>query len=345
MRYIVLGAGAVGSALGGMLAHHHREAVLIGRPAHVQAIQQHGLIILSPTERWQISLPAYCSLAEVLPTPTDCILLTVKSQDTTAALTEILTWAKQYKIDPTQLPIVCLQNGVRNEAMVAAQFKTVIGALVHFNANFLSPGQIERPLWNIIALGNYAATPEAQADLLLTTLVADFTGAGFQTTIHPHIMQAKWGKLLANLNNATNAITNTDLQRALTTPAHRQFMAAVMQEGIEIIDQTGIRLDDGGIFDARAMVVSLRTPPSQDAKWTVATGQPSYPSTWQDLMLGRSSTEVEFFNGEIVTLAASLGRKAPYNQLLLTTIREMVAKKARPGYYTLAELQAQLDRS
>jgi 2-dehydropantoate 2-reductase len=330
MRYIVFGAGGIGSALGGMLAHSGRQALLVARPGHAKAISESGLIISTPKEELRISIPAVSSMAEVAPTPEDCILLTVKTQDSPQALTEIAG-----RLGP-KTPIVCMQNGVRNEPIAASRFSRIIGGLVHFNANFLSPGRIERTIWNTIGLGLY---PEGMDDLV-EQVAADLKGGGFDVHCHPHIMRPKWGKLIANLNNATNAITDRHLEQALSIPEHRQFMADVMEEGIRVADSAGIALDDGGIFDARAMVGALRKQPEKDKNWTISTKEHSYPSTWQDLKLGRRQTEVRFFNGEIAGLGASLGIPTPYNGVLLEVVERMALAGEKPGRYTLDELKA-----
>jgi 2-dehydropantoate 2-reductase len=338
MRYIVFGSGGIGSALGGMLVHNGMEAVLVARPAHRDAISKAGLLISSSegetAGELRIDVPAVASLDELDRTGDDCVLLTVKTQDTPKALEKLSGWA-----DP-QTPIACLQNGVRNEAMAMARFSRVVAGLVNFNANFLSPGRIERTLWNTIGLGLY---PEG-LDPLVEEIAADLKRACFDVHLHPHIMRAKWGKLVANLNNSTNAITDRHLQKALSEPEHRRFMAEVMAEGILVLDRAGIELDDGGVFDARSMVESLRRPSAKDnVKENVlavkAEGE-SYPSTWQDLALGRKETEVRFFNGEIVGLAASLGMATPYNSVLLEVAERMAIAGEKPGRHTLEELKA-----
>src|SRR5438552_18640353 len=115
MRYIVYGSGGIGSALGGMLAHSGRNALLVARPSHAKAISESGLVISMPKEELRIRVPAVSGLEEILPTDEDCILLTVKTQDTPEALSQL-----EGRMGP-KTPIVCLQNGVRNEPLAAAQ--------------------------------------------------------------------------------------------------------------------------------------------------------------------------------------------------------------------------------
>lgn len=328
MRFIVFGAGGIGSALGGMLAHSGHTTLLVARPEHAQAINERGLVIADSKGELRVDVAAVSSLDEVVPLLDDIILLTVKTFHTPTALQQLSAWTG------SSIPVVCLQNGVRNEAMTQAYFVSVIGGLVHFNANYLSPGRIERPLWNTIGLGLY---PEGVNELV-ETVAAALTTAGFKVHRHPFIMRSKWGKLIANLNNATNAITDTYLQRSFALPEYRQFVAEVMTEGITVVDRAGITLDDGGIFDVREMVKSLRKPPDQDRNWLLPEGERSYPSTWQDLMLGRGQTEVRFFNGEIIGLGAAHGIPTPYNSVLLRVIESMERAGEKPGRYSLAEL-------
>ncbi|MEW6733170.1 MAG: ketopantoate reductase family protein [Acidobacteriota bacterium] len=331
MRYIVYGAGAIGSALGGLLANLGRPVVLVTRTAHAHAIAKSGLIIHTKEKRLQVKVMAIESLAEITCTTDDIILLTNKTQDTMSAITQLASWARP------DTPIVCLQNGVRNESMAATRFSQVIGGLVNFNANFLAPGVVERTMWNLIALGCY---PEG-INPLVEAIANDFREVGFDTHCYPQIMRAKWGKLIANLNNATNAITNTYLQQALSNPSHKEFMAQVMAEGIMVLDRAGIPLDDGGLYDIRARLAAVYNQPAQpaDDSSEIDPLDRSYPSTWQDLTLGRKQLEVRFFNGEIVALGVSLGLNTPYNSVLLEVVENMAVKGEKPGRYRLAELK------
>ena len=49
MRYIIHGAGAVGSLVGGMLAEGGAEVVLVARAPHAAAVNERGLVIRSRT--------------------------------------------------------------------------------------------------------------------------------------------------------------------------------------------------------------------------------------------------------------------------------------------------------
>ena len=68
----------------------------------------------------------------------------------------------------------------------------------------------------------------------------------------------------------------------------------------------------------------------------------TYPSTWQDVVLRRQTTEVEHFNGEIVRLGLKHRVPAPYNTALLEMMRELLRQNAMPGLFTLEQVRARV---
>jgi 2-dehydropantoate 2-reductase len=77
LRFAVIGAGAVGCYFGGILARAGHHVTLIGRPHHVSAIQQQGLLLTTQTFEEHIKLHASSELAAIH--DADVILFCVKS--------------------------------------------------------------------------------------------------------------------------------------------------------------------------------------------------------------------------------------------------------------------------
>src|SRR5438270_6056836 len=124
MRYVIHGAGAIGSLVGGLLAASGAEVALVARAAHAEAIQQHGLTIRSKQgERVVTGITAVTSPQELRPRDGDVILLTVKSGQTADSV-QLLR-----EVFSEQTPVFCLQNGVRNEELAARRFLRVYGAM------------------------------------------------------------------------------------------------------------------------------------------------------------------------------------------------------------------------
>ncbi len=86
MRFVVLGAGAVGGVIGARLAQHGHDVVLIARGQHYQAIRDKGLQLESPDETVTLHIPVVDHPAAVAWTADDVLLLATKTQDTEAAL-------------------------------------------------------------------------------------------------------------------------------------------------------------------------------------------------------------------------------------------------------------------
>ena len=82
MRFVVVGAGAVGGVVGGRLAQHGHDVVLVARGDHGQAIAADGLLIRSPDDEVRVPVPVVSHPSELTLTDDDVVLLAVKGQDT-----------------------------------------------------------------------------------------------------------------------------------------------------------------------------------------------------------------------------------------------------------------------
>src|SRR6266567_3714920 len=118
MRFVVFGAGAIGSGIGGHLHRTGHDVLLVGRPAHVDRIRLHGLLLVTADETYTLSPPAVSSAEDVGFTDGDALLLCVKSQDTDRALVEIRAAGG----DPQTLPVLCCQNSIINNSLGNAGF-------------------------------------------------------------------------------------------------------------------------------------------------------------------------------------------------------------------------------
>jgi 2-dehydropantoate 2-reductase len=339
MRFIIHGAGAVGSLVGGMLAESGAEVVLVAREAHAAAVNQNGLLIKSQNgDRIVKDLYAVLSPSEIAPRPDDIIFLAVKTQQTPASV-QLL---RENFADDT--PIFCLQNGVRNEEMAAYRFLHVYGVMAGLCVNFLYPGAIAHTMSARIGIGNYPLS----CDELASSVAEQLEAAGFQVSTHESIMAVKWSKLLLNLNNATYAIIDSYLQLGYVTPSICSFMADVMEEGLHVLDRCGISLHDpNDPYNIRRRVAELHAVVEDHQKIQQAKRLPdelrAYPSTWMDLKQKRGDTEVGFLNGEIILLGEKHAIPTPYNSTLLQIIEAMAAEQAEPGRYTIEELADQVE--
>ena len=83
MRFVVLGAGAIGGAVGARLFQHGFDVTLVARGEHGRALQS-GLVLEAPGETVSLPIPAVLHPAEVWRDGSDetVVLLAVKGQHT-----------------------------------------------------------------------------------------------------------------------------------------------------------------------------------------------------------------------------------------------------------------------
>jgi 2-dehydropantoate 2-reductase len=340
MRFIIHGAGSIGSLIGGRLAESGAEVVLIARHAHAAAINRSGLLVKSRDgDRVVKSLCAVTHPRQITPSLGDVIILTVKSSQTAASIQSL----RETFLEET--PVVCMQNGVRNEEVAAGRFLRVYGGMLGISATFLEAGMVAHTRGEMLSIGNYPLG----CDNTGLQIAARLEKAGFRTATHESIMAVKWSKLILNLNNATFAIIDKHLQLGLVTPSISNFMAGVYEEGLRALDMAGISLEDpNNPFDLRRNVAELRGVVEDPEKICAEANSPvefrTYPSTWMDLKLKRGETETGYFNGEIILLGEKYGFPTPYNSTLFIIVETMAAKRAQPGLYTIEELANLVER-
>src|SRR5207302_3063945 len=183
MRFVVFGAGAIGSGIGGHLHRTGHDALIVGRPAHVNRIRAQGLHLVTDEQTYTLPVPAVSRAADINFTANDVLLLCVKSQDTDGALVEIRAAGG----DPQTLPILCCQNSITNEPAAARYFKRVYGVLIVVPGIFLEPGVVfNNSLGNagFIEVGQF---PTGQ-DPLSEHVAAALTNASYAAYANPNVM-------------------------------------------------------------------------------------------------------------------------------------------------------------
>ena len=314
-RFIIYGAGAIGGVVAGHLTLAGNDVILIGRSGHINDIRQRGLRFITPTGTHILQLTSVTTPNDVGFRAGDAILLCVKSQNTDEALRDLRDVVED-------VPVFCLQNGVRNEEIAAQYFPRVYGVMVRVGGVFVTNGEViarrDPPGWLI--MGRY---PEG-TDELVDTVAEDLRKAGFFVLVTPDVMPYKWGKLMLNLANAIGAITDA------RGGDNSRIIRATQQEAQEILSQGSIRWISNEELALEWPDSTIRPRNIIDTK--------EQSSTWQSLARRQGSVETDFLNGEIVRLAERLGIQAPINERLLRITQQMAAEHELPGKYTPAEL-------
>ena len=168
------------------------------------------------------------SPAEAEPQADDVVLLTVKSQDTDAALDQLRAAA------PPEVAVVCAQNGVDNEPRALRRFRHVYGMCVVLPAAFTEPGvvyQFSGPQAGALDLGCYPSGVDDRAE----RIAADLRAASFGSVADPDVMRAKHRKLLMNLGNALDALCGWESRGSeLYRRAIAEGQACLAAAGIDV---------------------------------------------------------------------------------------------------------------
>jgi len=308
---VVYGAGAIGSLVGSRLHESGINVRLIGREAHVAAIRAKGLLVKGQNESRLVQLPAATTLAG----SADIILLTVKSQDVQDACRTIAALHS----DAT---VVTMQNGVRSDQEAADILgrDRVVGCVLNISATYLEPGVVEQNTRGLFQVG--APFPESKGRV---DAVLELLSLAIKTEPVADIARSRWTKLMANLNNAIMAITGLPIGKALRHAGLTRLSIATIREGVKTAQLGGFGLDQSRRARTFRLMSTLPMPLSYRVfRGRLAGNFPPDsrygPSTLQSLERG-SSSELDYLNGEIVTLGERIGRPTPYNQGLLESGR------------------------
>jgi len=305
-RFVIFGAGAIGGVVGAQFARAEREVILIARGKHAEVMQTDGLKLQHGDETDVFFPTVVTSVNDIGWREDDVVLLTVKSQDTLAAVSGLALVA------PASIAVVCAQNGVDNEGVVLRMFANTYGAVVMMPAGHLSPGVVQAHSWPVPGLIDVGRYPSG-SDTTAQEIVSSLNAIGFNCVVRDDVMRWKYTKLLMNLANAVIALCGfggddaADLRRS------------ARDEGTAVLRAAGI--DYASEEEDRARRADIMTLVPIDG--VRRTGG----STWQSLARGTGATETNWLNGEIVALGRRHGVPTPVNEVL----QRMTNQAARDG--------------
>ena len=316
MRYLVMGAGALGSVFGGLLQHSGQQVAFIGRGEHFERARTAGLSLDGIWGEFRVG-----PLAEASDDPAvnyDVILLCVKSYHTGEACRRVRGRLAQDGL------IVSVQNGLGNLELIAQEFEArrTIGARVIFGAQVTRPGLVTVTVYAApVLLGAFGPEPPQGK---LARVAADLNRAGIPTEVVADILPHLWDKVLYNCAlNPLGAILGVPYGALAENPETRELMRLIIDEIYQVARARGVALNHpeaAGYF--RHFLQDL-VPPTA-AHW---------PSMWQDLQAGRR-TEIEALNGAICRYGREAGLLTPYNEAVSRLVRfkeDQAAPRAVPG--------------
>jgi 2-dehydropantoate 2-reductase len=300
LKICVLGAGALGCAIGGVLAEAGCAVTLVTRnAAHVAAIHRDGLRLVEEDRERRVVVRAAtdCSSLE----PMDLVVVLVKSFQTRQAIE-----SARSIVGPGTV-VLSLQNGLGHEdvlAEVVGRDKVMAGK-TYVGGVLLSPGRIlvgTQGKETVIGELDGRISPRALA------IRDEFRRAGLQITLSENIVGTMWDKLLVNVSTgALSGITSLSYGELYKVPEIEACALAAVGEAMAV---------------ARACGVVLAPREPRDAWLKAAEGLPHdfKTSMLQSLKKG-SLTEIDFINGAVVRSGQRCGVPTPVNQTLVAGIK------------------------
>lgn len=319
MNFLCFGVGAIGTYIGGSLAASGQRVVFIDRPAVSEKVRSEGLHLRYQGQEKNVSQPEVLgSLEDALSRCSyDAAILAVKSFDTPAVMAETQRFRAQMP------PVLCLQNGVENEARIAETLgpEKVISGTVTTAIGRAGVGSIT--VEKLRGVG--VALDHSSASALVNVLNA----AGLKAKGYADGPGMKWSKMLTNLlANASSAILDMSPAEIYSHPGLYQVETAMYKEALAVMDAQSIGVCDLPATPVRLLSWIIRSLPA-------AIGRPllvqslgkgrggKMPSFHIDLYGGRGSSEVDYLNGAVVRFGDRLQVNTPINHWLNQTLLAM----------------------
>lgn len=329
LSVLALGAGAVGTYIGGSLALAGHRVVFVVQHQAAEALSRGGLRLnLSIDRRRQgqsefhlapAQVEFAASLAQALAHgPFDVALFALKSYDTPTALEDMRPFIAQMP------PVLCLQNGVDNEPAIAA----LLGAERVISGTVTS-AILRRGVGDIV-LEKRRGVGVAGGHPLSTRLVAALNGAFLNARLLPRAADMKWSKLLTNLlANPTCAILDMTAAEVLAHPGLYRLEIAQLRECLAVMRGQGIGVVDLPGTPVRALATVVRLPLWLSkpflSKAAGAGRGAKMPSLHIDLHAGRGKSEVTYLQGAVGRAGQRCGLPTPVSNLLTETLLALTA--------------------
>jgi 2-dehydropantoate 2-reductase len=300
MKVCVLGAGAMGSSIGGLLAAGGSEVSLVDPWAeHVDAINSRGLKLSVGSSDKVVQVRAATDCRGI--GPADLIIVLVKSFHTREAI------ESAGPIIGDKTVIMSLQNGLGNEEIIGevAGRGHVVGGRTFAGGSALAPGHV---IANTTGKHTYIGELDGTTTERVTRIAEEFKRAGLLITVSSNIIGIMWDKLLVNV--ATGALCG--ITRLPYGGLYK--MPELMDCALEAVSE--------GIAVAKAIGVKLSTKNPREAWFKASEGLPEdfKPSLLQSLEKGMR-TEIDFINGAVVRCGEKCKVPTPVNKTLVAGIK------------------------
>ena len=330
-RIGIMGSGAIGSVVGGLLTQAGHDVTLIDQwPAHVDAMKADGLRLSGTCGDHVIKVRAlHLFEAQAIEEPFDVIFLAVKGYDTDWAT----LFASRFLAEPDGV-MVDFQNGMNDERVAAlAGRQRTLGCVITISAGMYEPGHAMRTDTNAIGfkIGELDGRQTPRVDHLVRIL-SDVA----PTRATTNLFGERWSKLAVNcMANPLAGLSGYGSAEIRTEPIPRRIAIHIAAEVIRVGRAAGHEVEPIFGIDPQRFVDAVEGHGLDALEADISAGAMRLaggrPSLLQDVLRGRR-TEIDELNGYVVGAGRRFGVPTPVNEAVVREVhRHGVARlKADP---------------
>lgn len=317
MRFLIIGSGAIGTLIGGVLQKAGHETVFFDLPEVAETIKKSGIRVEGLAGEISLSSVEAVSSVEGLD-PFDGAVIAVKSYSTAAAIGVL---GKN-----TARRVFSFQNGLDNEEMLAEKFgpENVVAGSITYPVTVLGPGHVR--IENSRA-GIGIGSVDIDGDV--SDMASVFKGCGLNVVLAKDYRSLKWSKLLLNLVcNASCAILGMTPGEIFSDRRLVGIEREQILEALRVMDRRRIEVMDLPGYPVKKIATLYRLSPPSVLKLLMkkriagARGNKK-PSLMLEMERNAEKTEVRFLNGSVYRHAFSAAIKAPVNKILYETLEDI----------------------
>ena len=303
----VLGAGAMGSLFGGLLAEGGLKVTLIDPwQEHIEAINADGLKIVGFGGDRYIPIGATTNAADV--TEADLVFVQCKANFNADAAASIRHLFK----DSSATVAISFQNGLGNEEQLAEYFgeDNVLGGLTAQGANIEEAGVVR----NHAELPSYIGEMGGGVSDRVKSIAEQLSAAGLPTSPSEHIRLDIWRKLMANIAiSAVSGITGLNIGQIFNEHLADAVSYAALEEAIAVANASGVAVT---VEEAHEILGKIAGP----------NGTPGNKSSLRVDLENRRPSEIDYINGAVVALGHKHGVAVPVNETLVKLVHGRQAR-------------------
>ena len=327
-RFLVFGAGAIGTFIGTSLLLQDHQVVFLEREKDLIDLREQGLIM--EVAGHQYSLPApdlITDLNSLKHTSFDLAILALKTYHLIDILPDLV------RMKDSLPPILCLQNGVESENIL----REALGK------NLVIPGTVTTAV-DRIQKGNIIVRKSRGVGIagdhpLVSGLIPEFQKAGLEPVHYAQAEDMKWSKLILNLlGNASSAILNMTAAEVYGDPELFRMERSQILETLGIMKLYQYKTVNLPGVPVKLLALVFKYFP-QGLSQPILSGLigggrgEKMPSFHIDLHSGKGESEVEHLNGAVKRAGKKLNFPTPVNDLLFDILTRLTDGRESLGKY------------